>query len=463
VKASDPGSMVTSNYDYIVATSCWCSMIGSSFVALTTLYPVENRKKVGKSLLFWLSLSDFITSCVYFIQISNHSNGNTSFCKAIGLLGIFFPVSSFLWTDLVAYYLFSVIVQRNQSDPTLNWEARMKYCHLLAWGVPVVIVMIVGLAGKAGKDDGNAWCWIKEDSSHPAQELIWEFIGGKCVEWISCFLVLPFLYAYMACQLHQIEMDTVKPMTSNTDNIHGSINAHKSRSPPNSPSTIQTKHPASTTLSLPNGVSNILNPRGNGAHGVGADSRPSSVRLFGRFYLKMAAVPIVFFCIRFWGSLRVILNYADSSTATNEWLRILVDIFDPSQGFFNAVLFVMLSRDGQRSVLLAFSLFIATCFYFVPGALRLALYLENLSIKKHGSAGNNMSGSDAAEGGPGRFGKYNNNNVANNDLSNPILASTYSAGGYSTNDLSAMDDEIDEYGSSHSFASFKESFRDNAP
>jgi hypothetical protein len=455
------------SYDnYIVGISSWFSMIGSSFVALTTLYPVENRKKVGKTLLFWLSLSDFFTSLVYFVQTCNQSGTDNAFCKSIGLLGIFFPVSSFIWTDLIAYYLFSVIVQRNQMDKPIVWESRLKYFHVLAWGIPAIIVAIVGFSDQEGKDADNTWCWIKEEAN-TSEQFIWEFIGGKCVEWISCFIILPFLYTYAACQLQRIEADTGRPLSNAVTN---GISSYQPSSPTTQSKSGLKKSSSSTTLTvltIPNSGSS--SPVGVSAVPENAKSRSpvnctvvntstTKPRLFGRFYLKMAAVPVVFFCIRFWNSLRVVLNYAGAAAASQQWLRIMVDIFDPSQGFFNAVLFVVFSSDGQRSVWLAFSLCLSNCFFFVPGALRLAFYFEAKSARKHPSYGIDPNPIGAGNQPP-HFSKYNNNNMTN-DLTNPMLASTYSAPGYhSTTDFSIgiVEDEIDGSLSSHSLSSYSAS------
>lgn len=453
-------------------------MIGSSFVALTTLYPIENRRKVGKTLLFWLSFSDFFSSFVYFVQVFNRTGANNAYCRAIGLLGIFFPVSSFIWTDLIAYYLFSVIVQRNQADSAAHWDQRLKYCHMVAWGVPAIIVTIVGLAHKVGQTTGNSWCWI-EPQSNPNVEFGWELVGGKFVEWVSCFVILPTLYAYAACQLHKIEINTDKPLVNTIENIRNKANRVPQIQSPSAPAQSSKTSPREGvllsslegTLHLTPGVTSdtrnsaVVIPNKTSFSGGGGGRR---VRLFGRFYLKMAAVPIVFFLIRFWGSLRVVWIYAAPARPTESWLRTMIDIFDPSQGFFNAVLFVMLSRDGQRSVLLAFSLFVATCLYFIPGAIRFSMWLEKLSRRKHMSAVNSAGVGGGVGGGGGgngaggaetpRFSKYNRTNFTNtnhyntntdteSDLNNPLMLS---AGG---NDLSTKEEEDEiEYGGLYSFA-----------
>jgi hypothetical protein len=70
-------------------------------------------------------------------------------------------------------------------------------------------------------------------------------------------------------------------------------------------------------------------------------------------------VPVVFFFIRFWGSIRAILYFAHASDSEHYdnvdiFLRYLQAFFDPSQGFFNALLFVVTSTEGRSNVKLAF-------------------------------------------------------------------------------------------------------------
>lgn len=76
---------------------------------------------------------------------------------------------------------------------------------------------------------------------------------------------------------------------------------------------------------------------------------------------KLIAFPIVFFFIRLWGTIRYLLSWAYvfsgfsntpmvifiSNNITNSaFLVAMQAIFDGSQGWVNALLFVLLSREG---------------------------------------------------------------------------------------------------------------------
>lgn len=69
-------------------------------------------------------------------------------------------------------------------------------------------------------------------------------------------------------------------------------------------------------------------------------------------FFSQALVPILFFLARIWGSIRILI-YAtcdDDNLAThsaNTWLKTMQAIFDTSQGFLNAILFVFLSTENM--------------------------------------------------------------------------------------------------------------------
>ena len=82
-----------------------------------------------------------------------------------------------------------------------------------------------------------------------------------------------------------------------------------------------------------------------------------------------AMVPLLFFFIRFWGSIRAILYFAEENHDSNHdgedgWLKYMQAFFDPTQGFFNALLFVVTSTDGRRDIVLASTQLMRFCKLF---------------------------------------------------------------------------------------------------
>lgn len=347
----------------IVQCSCCLSMVGSAIVALTWAYPVENRKKHGRILLFWLSITDFFSSLVYFLQTFGTS-ANTVFCQTSALLGILFPVASFLWTDFIAYYLYLVVYYRTSFSDD-QWKSLLFRFHAVAWSVSIFIVIFVSVFHHAGnngsslEDDGvdsntGGWCWITANSAK--ETFIWEVIGGKFVEWTSCLIVLPYLYTSVGCKLYNLDVKNssrqiiVGPSVyrANFDKKILEISHASNNSIPAMANGTQHKLTEVSSADKDNGSE--LNPIHASENNF--NSRESVVSIkksyFSRFYLKLALLPLVFLFVRFWSSLRIVLAFSGAKIASNNgFLLVMQAFFDPSQGFFNSLLFVVGSKTDR--------------------------------------------------------------------------------------------------------------------
>ena len=79
---------------------------------------------------------------------------------------------------------------------------------------------------------------------------------------------------------------------------------------------------------------------------------------FNQFYFKLALAPLIFIFSRFWSSLRIILVALNHPAANSEFLAIMTSFCDPSQGFFNSLLFVWFSSVDRTNLLHAISQFV---------------------------------------------------------------------------------------------------------
>ena len=419
--------------DGIVQLSCVLSMLGSMLVILTWAYPRKNRSKHGRILLLWLSIADLLSSCVYFIQ-TFHRQGK-SICEISSLLGIFFPVASFLWTDCIAFFLYLVVSNRTCYQP-YNWDKLLRNFHIFVWTLSILTIILVfafGHAGYASDDDGNdgaadntgGWCWITADS--PTERFIWEIIGGKFIEWTSCLIILPYLYTSVYFQLARVEgqiearttIDTRETAVTTTGQEHHQniklehvnqtstilpsvqnvlisnnttttvvrhspvegmpkvksieslydmsdlsgnafIDTFSNNSTTNrislSPSEINTPiHTQSNQLNQPlvnftNNTDNIrkIEPRLTSTNSYTSSSHS---RFFNKFYIKLAAVPIILICIRLWSSIRIILQFArPHKNNADSFFEVMQAFFDPSQGIFNALIFVFASTEDRMNL-----------------------------------------------------------------------------------------------------------------
>ena len=79
-------------------------------------------------------------------------------------------------------------------------EQLFRFFHCISWGLPAVFCMVVLWSGHAGKNSYSVapdWCWIRstDDNKDPYKDaFIWQFVGGKAVEWFSFFIWCPTLY-----------------------------------------------------------------------------------------------------------------------------------------------------------------------------------------------------------------------------------------------------------------------------
>jgi hypothetical protein len=66
---------------------------------------------------------------------------------------------------------------------------------VICWGFPLLVIALVAgfeAEGDGGENTGG-WCWIRDDPPY-GDEWIWILVGGKLVEWLSCFVITPWLY-----------------------------------------------------------------------------------------------------------------------------------------------------------------------------------------------------------------------------------------------------------------------------
>ena len=134
--------------------SCLLSIIGTIVVMLACYFPESNRKRPATQLIFWLSFADFCSALTYFMASFQSSDENTPWCQTTALLGIFFPVASFLWTDFIAFYLYSIILWNRFRTPE-EWDRLLIKFHIYSWGVAITCITLVASFKRAGKDPAS--------------------------------------------------------------------------------------------------------------------------------------------------------------------------------------------------------------------------------------------------------------------------------------------------------------------
>mmetsp|Transcript_6729 Transcript_6729/g.19606 ORF Transcript_6729/g.19606 Transcript_6729/m.19606 type:complete len:436 (-) Transcript_6729:282-1589(-) len=356
-------------------TSATLSVCGASSLLIDRVRHPEPWTRPARRLLFWLTLTDLFTAIAYMLP-SPPSEGNSAMCQSQAIIGMFFPIASFCWTDCIALYVYLVMFHLNSRSRLLTNPKRMFFWfHVVSWGVAAVCTLTVALTGHAGRGDlvDASWCWIHLKGSEDdegtisnrerTELLIWTFIGGKGVEWFSFAIWCPVLYSkcffYLSTQerfsksISKAEQgnELTNPMISSAEFSPISVR-HSSAGPGRAAQAPPSRDPSGESP-LPS-THWETTAEGGGAPGTSpsfASSRrwPSHEQqqqqqpvTFTFFKWKLFLVPIIFFILRMWGSVRVLLIYADPTVAESSIGDVLLafQLFcDPAQGFFNGLLF----------------------------------------------------------------------------------------------------------------------------
>ena len=129
-------------YFYCTLVMSILSIIGTSIIMLT-YYCFDDMRSVGRKMLVFLSLADFLTAVGnilgitwYYVKenlgIVDCSGTCFAMCETHAILTIFSSNSSYLWTVAMALHLYVTIVVRKQ---WLN-DKSFAVFHGVCWGFP---------------------------------------------------------------------------------------------------------------------------------------------------------------------------------------------------------------------------------------------------------------------------------------------------------------------------------------
>jgi len=270
-------------------------MCGSVLIIFS--YGITNEKSTVRKLLVCLSLCDFAVGLGNLIgMILLHYGHNGISCKIQSFITTTSSVSSFCWNTAIAYYvLFSLLFDGEASD------AFIFPFHLICWGLPLLSVSLAAGFNALGADQyfGKlGWCWIgpAEQITWPKlpanySQLFWQIVAGKAIEVIS-YILTPALYIA-------------------------------------SRNLLQAEHNQKTLL----------------LQEYTKDALQEADR-------KLVLVPVIFILMRFWGTLRLFLNWSLPTAHVSKWfwLALLQGIGDSGQGCANCILFCILNQKIRNSI-----------------------------------------------------------------------------------------------------------------
>jgi hypothetical protein len=163
------------------------SVIGATFIWLSYVFFPRLRTFPFKLIVF-LSVADLFAASSYILGLAGDKQGmvcSTAFnCYFTACLSQYFDVATFLWTSIVAYNIYLVLV-RNVGREVEAYESTY---HAIAWGTSFVLMLVVAFSG--GYGDAGLWCWVM-----PTYPL---------VQFFCYYLVLILAFAFQAVILFSV-------------------------------------------------------------------------------------------------------------------------------------------------------------------------------------------------------------------------------------------------------------------
>eukprot|EP01084_Bolivina_argentea_P051886 95383_1 len=287
----DPATNLEEGIRWVSVISCLLSIFGSIFIILIyCAYP--SLRKPARRLLLWLSVTDLGTALSYMITILgcyNCKNCSSNMQLLFTISGVFWPVSSFLWTDCIAVYVFGASYQKQWINSTKKLFTSF---HIISWIIPFILILILIILFYtnayniqfSSKYTGG-WCWTNTFALH--------LISGKAIEIFS-YIFLFILYCSTYVRMHEIKKFKRESLLDAADRVgpKDSINTTK--------------------------VNELLT--------------------------RFSLIPLIFIILRSFGTLRVIfvaVGVMEHNSPVDQALQIGQAFCDPLQGFCNAVLFLL--------------------------------------------------------------------------------------------------------------------------
>ncbi|EFA77602.1 G-protein-coupled receptor family protein [Heterostelium album PN500] len=138
--------------DEVTGVLLYLSLIGAGLTIITYLIFPQIRTYPIK-LIIYLCLSLFLGNVFLFISYNYY---DTVMCIPSAILVHYLFISQFLWTFCVSLNFYQMIVRKNR-----GLESYEKYYHLISWGIPLIIVVVLASTNNYVQYDG--YCYMAPD------------------------------------------------------------------------------------------------------------------------------------------------------------------------------------------------------------------------------------------------------------------------------------------------------------
>ena len=169
----------------IIANSL--SLLGSlSIISLFIIF--KSTRSYAFKLVFYMSFADAIRSIGYILP-----DGSDSLCLAQAVLTSFGSLSGVMWTSIIAFSIYSVVVLELE-----NISSYEKFMLLIGYVLPFCTILLPFTTSSYGKAEG--WCWLKLDD----YEIIWRIVAFYAI--VFCVILFNSFMYYKVIQELKIDI-----------------------------------------------------------------------------------------------------------------------------------------------------------------------------------------------------------------------------------------------------------------
>ena len=143
---------------WLVGITSMLSFCGAAFVIIT--YLLGRRRHFILRLIVSLAVANLLTAVSYlmsFVEWRFVPSPGDAWCPTQAMLMVVFEDASILWTVAIALTLHQQTVARRKPERLEHWF------HIVCWGVPsmvAVVLLLLGMLGPADPAPHPTWCWI---------------------------------------------------------------------------------------------------------------------------------------------------------------------------------------------------------------------------------------------------------------------------------------------------------------
>lgn len=162
------------------------SMLATVPIILTHIYFKDFREKNYFKAVFYLGVSDFLTSLGSSV---GQPVGRTPTCWFQGIVTNIYTLSGILWSVIISHMMYEIVV--NERSPSI----RLLH-HLSAWGIPIVATFLplINMTYSSQDDEIPSWCWVAATDSTPAWMVnFWYWFSFYFIIFGSILCMLVFL------------------------------------------------------------------------------------------------------------------------------------------------------------------------------------------------------------------------------------------------------------------------------